>query len=231
MLITVIWMTAALALFLSAQKVLRGLGVGGQNDLFFWVIGIGVVLVAFYTSIGFCLAYKAMILVRKLANLKFKSPLYRGDGAFGLSFVGRFAFQTAWMFFSGWLFAPLIIFSGWQDSVTSYFGVGVPVATYFIFTVTVFLVPVYIVHNRMLREKIRLSERYSIEANHLIEWLKTDITEQHIKRFEFVKEIINQIRTLPDWPVSSEISIRFIITSILMPIIVAIISAGLRGIK
>ena len=133
------------------------------------------------------------------------------------------------MFFSGWLFAPLIVFGGWHDNVSDYLGVGVPVGSYFLLTVAVFLAPIYIIHNRMLLDKVRLSEAYNREANRLMRHLETKITEEYLKRFEFVKGLIAEIRSMPEWPVSSEISIRFIITSILMPIAVAVISASLRG--
>jgi len=86
--ITVVWMSAALSIFLASLQILARLGVRGEQDPFFWIIGVGAVLVSFYTSIGFCLAYKGIRLVYKLSKATYQDTLYRDDGMFGLSFVG-----------------------------------------------------------------------------------------------------------------------------------------------
>ena len=50
--ITITWIAAASSLLFSKRQIIWDLGVSGKSDPFLWIIGIGFVLVAFYTSIG-----------------------------------------------------------------------------------------------------------------------------------------------------------------------------------
>jgi hypothetical protein len=55
-----LWVAITVATYVSARDFIAGFGVRGISDAFWWVIILGVVLISFYTSIGFCFAYKTV---------------------------------------------------------------------------------------------------------------------------------------------------------------------------
>ncbi|SRR5713101_3486181 len=124
---------------------------------------------------------------------------------------------------------PLLALSGWHDDNKLAAAIFIPAVAYFCFTVLVFLGPIYIMHQRILREKMDLSRKYSREANRLVRRMEGSVSEEMLKRLEFVRGVIGEIRSTPNWPVTSEISLRFVITSVVIPIAVAALSGWLKG--
>lgn len=228
---TPIWMVIASIAYFSAYDFVTGFGVRGYKDVFWWLIFFGVLLVAYYTSIGFCFSYKAYHLTKIVSRARLDRRIYYVDGVFGLSFIGDFAFITAAMFFSGWLFAPLIILSVNQKSLWQYL-YSTPVlllGIYFVFTLLSFLIPIYIIHHKILREKLLRSESFYKIANELTDILGNPISEDHLKRFDFAKKLIAEVQAIPNWPLRVDTALKFSLTSIFIPTLAGLFSAILKA--
>lgn len=227
---TPIWILAAAAAFISANDFVTGFGVSGYRDIFWWAIFLGVVLIAYYTSLGFCFSYKAFLLTRIISRARLDRHIYHVDGVFGLSFIGDFAFTTAAMFFSGWVFAPLVFFSVNQKSLWQYFysTPAMLLEVFFIFTVLSFIVPIYVIHYKIIREKsIRSTSFYKI-ANELTDIRNDPISEDHLKKFDFARKLIGEVQAIPNWPLRLDTAVKFSLVSIFVPVLAAAITAFLK---
>jgi len=139
---TTIWVAAAALGYYKSSTFLLKLGIYDRSDIVFWIIGLGVVLVSYYTSIGYCYAYKAILLTKLVAASELRASVYWGDGVFGLSFIGKFALKTAWMFFSGWLFVPMLVILSQYNTFRDYIFIGLLESAYLAFTIVVFWTPI-----------------------------------------------------------------------------------------
>lgn len=227
---TPIWILAAVVAFISANDFIIGFGVSGYHDIFWWAIFLGVVLIAYYTSLGFCFSYKAYLLTRIVSRARLDRRIYHVDGVFGLSFIGDFAFTTAAMFLSGWVFAPLIFFSVNQKSLWQYLysTPAMLLEVFFIFTVLSFVIPIYIIHYKILREKSIRSRSFYKIANELSEIPDNSISEDHLKRFDFAKKLIVEVQSIPNWPLRLDTALKFSMVSIFVPVLAAAITAILK---
>jgi len=228
---TPIWILAAAAAFIGARKFVFGFGVSGYGDIFWWILFLGVILVAYYTSLGFCLSYKAYVLTTMISRARLDQRIYHPDGVFGLSFIGDFAFTTAAMFLSGWIFAPLVYFSGSASSGWRYF-YSTPaflLEVFFIFTLLSFVIPIYIVHYKILKEKkIHSVILYKI-ANELTNIPHESFSEDHLKKFDFARKLIDEIKAMPNWPLRLDTALKFSLVSIVVPVLAAIITALIKA--
>jgi hypothetical protein len=141
----------------------------GNNELFedwlFYVLSVGVLLIGYYTSIGFCYAFKTVYITSLLVKCQLKNNIYCHDGVLGLSCVGDLAFQTSLMFCTGWLFAPLIILIGQHNGKTALLISYLLLFTYFISTIVTFMAPVYLIHWKLYQSKEFLIKNFCVAAN------------------------------------------------------------------
>lgn len=228
---TPIWMAGVALAFLSADNLTSSFGVTKYRDVFWWFILLGVLLFAYYTSLGFCLCYKAYRLTLMVSKARLDSRIYHVDGVFGLSFIGDFAFSTAAMFFSGWLFAPLIMFSvhartAWQYLYSTQV---LLLEMFFVFTLLSFLIPIYIVHYKILREKFLRSQKLYVVANNLARIPEKPLSDDHIKKFDFAKKLIAEVQAIPNWPLRIDTVLKFSFTSIFVPTFVGLVAAILKA--
>ena len=228
--ITAGWIGLVILGFSKSTDFLYRIGIrqAWGDDPFWWVVLFGTAIIAYYSSIGFCFSYKAMYLTTLVSRFNLDQKIYHEDGIFGLSFVGEFAFRTAIMFFSGWLFAPLIVLIGGHAGGSPYNMVLLLLGVYLLFTLLSFFVPVYIIHKKIKQEKKSHILPYVVAANSSQEKLQIEWTESEYKRLEFYVSLISRIRAMPDWPISLDIMVRFASASVVVPSIAGIVSAFLR---
>jgi hypothetical protein len=225
-----IWVAIVALTFYSAENYLRGFGLRDHNDVLWWIILFGVALIAGYSSLGFCLAYKALCLTQLVARARLDRNIYHADGILGLSFIGEFSFKTSAMFFSGWLFAPLLILSTKSNTLWGYLtSVQISlIATYFLFTVIYFLAPIYLIHYKILKEKALRADTYYQSLNNLLAKSVAGQTDEESKRFKFLKRIIEEVRAIPNWPLRLDTAVKFGATSVSIPTLVSAFSAILK---
>jgi hypothetical protein len=226
---TFAWVAVAALGYYKAQNFLLKLGVTGRSDALFWIVGVGVIQVSYYTSIGCCLAYKATRLTRLVAAAELKGSVYRGDGAFGLAFIGKFALTTEWMFISGWLFAPMIVILSRYNTLSDYLFIGFLGGAYLAFTILAFFAPIYIIHQKIIERKAELFEHYGTRADTVMQRLENELSNFDFKSFRLYKELLADIRAIPSWPVSLDVGVKFLISTILIPTLAAVITAALKN--
>jgi uncharacterized Tic20 family protein len=228
---TPVWVLIVVFAFANVSDFVQGFGVFGWRDPFWWVLLVGVALIAYYTSVGFSLSYKAFQLTRMVAASKLDSRIFHPDGVFGLSFIGDFAFLTAAMFFSGWLFAPLLFFSAGPRSFIEYL-TSTPVlllVILFAFTIFSFLMPIYTIHSKILREKMLRSHSIYEAANDTAGAPLDAVAEDRVRRFDFAKRLIDEVQAIPNWPLRLDTALKFMLTSILVPALATAVAAVLKA--
>jgi hypothetical protein len=226
-----IWILFVVAGFFAANQFVRGFGIMGYRDVFWWLFFLGVGFISFYTSLGFCLAHKTLYLTSLVARTKLDEDIYHPDGIFGLSFIGEFAFKTAAMFFSGWLFAPLILMSLDAHTVGQYL-TSIQVlllAIYFLSTIAYFFVPLYMIHSKIMKEKVIRTRGLYHLVNVFSKTAEMDHAEETIRKFTFTKKIIDEVRSIPNWPLRLDTGLKFMLTSIFIPTLAGALSAILKA--
>jgi hypothetical protein len=205
----------------------------GNNELFrdwlFYVLSFGVLLISYYTSIGFCYAFKTVYITLLLAKCKLNNNIYYHDGVFGLSCVGNLAFQTSLMFSTGWLFAPLIILIGQHNGNTALMITYLMLFTYFMSTVVTFMIPVYLIHWKLYESKEILIKNFYVSANRAYSNNISKWSEASQKQFDFYEKAYARIRSIPSWPLNFDATLKLLTTSILVPTLVGLVSVYLKG--
>jgi hypothetical protein len=229
--LTPAWMLFVFLTFMIANPFISGFGIRGHSDILWWIVAVGVLLISYYTSLGFCLAHKAVYLTRLVARSKLQQKIYYPDGVFGLSFIGEFAFKTTAMFFSGWLFAPLIVMSANIHDITEYLvsTQNMLLLTYFVFTAIYFFRPLSIIHHKIVREKRSRPRRIYAEANQLATAEHPPEADSIHKRMDFLRKILDDIRAIPNWPLRLDTAVKFVVTSLFIPVFAGVLSAILKG--
>ena len=228
--ISITWTGLGVLAFSRSSGFLIRLGMTPPftSDPFWWVILVGVALVSYYSSIGFCFSYKAMYLTLLISKSEINRPVYHDDNLFGLYFIGEFAFDTSMMFFSGWLFAPLmVLIAGYEDN-TRYGFVGLLLGIYLVYTVVSFLIPIYAIHRKILTEKLDRARYYVVRANMIVNEIQMDWSEEKMKHLEFYEKLNMAVKSLPNWPLNLETVLKFASATILVPSLAAAISTILR---
>src|SRR5581483_3466434 len=220
--ICAIWILLTIYGMFEARFFILDFGIYGYTDPFFWLIVLGTIIVAFYTSIGICSVYKAVAFTKLLSESDLKNQIYSEDHTLGLSFIGRFAYRTAWMFFTGWLFAPLIVIISLHRHPLNYAILVCLLLTYFVFTLLSFILPTYLIHKKIVLEKIRLAIPLSAKANELTHKLSLHWMANTSKQHEFVTRLLNDVQSLPSWPLNFDIVLKFVASSIIVPTTAAI---------
>ncbi len=211
--------------FFQSAEFVSKFGIKGFDDWLWWVLFIGVVLYAYYTSLGFCFAYKSIYLVKLIEIDNVESNIYNNDGVFGFSFIGDFALKTNMMFLSGILMVPLLFFMIDYNKLSDYALPFAMILIYVIYTVCVFIAPIYMVHRKIIKEKELLLQKYTQLANAInVELLGTFDVEGHGK-LDFYRSLIGDVNKVGDWPLKFDQGVKFSLSSIILPILASVASA------
>lgn len=226
--ITSVWIVSVIYAFYRSREFVLNFGISGANDPFLWIMLIGTVLFAYYTSIGFCFSYKAYKLTQLVSRADLDERIFHQDEVLGLSFVGEFAFKTAAMFFSGWLFAPLVFLAGYRNAQTDYFVPALLLGIYLVFTVAAFFAPIYLVHQKILKEKAHLAKGYYEIANLASQQLIHTWSETDAIKLRHSKEMLSDIKSISNWPLNLGMLVKFSASSLIFPALAAILTTYIK---
>ncbi|MGO9744031.1 MAG: hypothetical protein ACLPN5_21430 [Roseiarcus sp.] len=204
-------------------------GLRGIFDPFWWLILIGTLRFSAATAIGFCYALKSIVLARIVARSRIRRDLYTSDGMFGLSFIGDLAIKTNLFFLSGVLFFPLIVVTARRQGDSDYFPIAALVGTYIVFLATIFVMQVYSVHERLKSEKDRFLTLYAKLMSEAGQSVAEQWSEADVAKFGHYRTVMSDIQTITTWPLRIESRVRLGGRSIVVPVIVAILSAWLAS--
>jgi hypothetical protein len=227
---TIFWICVIAAGYWASRNFVSSL-IGSANlfsDWLFYVLSVGV-LMSYYTSIGFCFAFKAVYITALLKRCRLKNNIYYHDGVFGLSCIGDLAFQTSLMFCTGWLFAPLIVLIGKHNGTTALYVSDLVLFIYFISTIVTFMIPIYLIHLKLYESKEILIKNFYEPANRAYLRTLSKWSEESQKQFDFYEKVYARIRAIPLWPLNFDTTLKILTTSVIVPIIVGIVSAYLKG--
>lgn len=229
--LTIFWIYVIAAGYLASLGFISNLI--GNNKLFsdwlFYVLSIGVLMISYYTSIGFCFAFKAVYITLLLVKCELKKNIYYHDGVFGLACVGDLAFQTSAMFCTGWFFAPLIILIGQHNGKTALLISYLMLFLYFVSTIVTFMIPVFLIHSKLYEFKEILIKTFYEPANRAYLRTLLNWSEENQKQFDFYEKVYARIRSIPSWPLNFDTTLKILTTSVIVPTIVGIVSAYLKG--
>lgn len=151
------WILLIVYSYARAMDFMRGFGIHGLDDAWWWIIFGGVILYAYYTGIGFLLAFKTIDIVRLLSKMNPMLNPYHQDQTGGLGFVGNFAVTTSLMFWSGMLFLPLMLALGRSASGEGGIQAFVIVGVYTACILLPFAYPVWRIHRKIVRSKLEMA--------------------------------------------------------------------------
>jgi hypothetical protein len=140
-----------------------------------------------------------------------------------MTFLGRFALATSFMYFSGWVLVPALMISLRGSS-------GAPVLVshlvlgfgYAAMGLLLFLWPIYIVHRRIQDIKEALAGQYGAKAEECQAALMRKFDIRSAERFDVARSIYRDVQNVSDWPLKVDVIFRFTLTAILLPLVVNI---------
>lgn len=227
--ISLIWIVVVAIGFMYSSEFVNAYGLDGFNDWLYWFLFAGVIIFAFYSSIGFCLTYRAYELAQLVSKATLSDSIFHHDRTLGLSFVGEFAFKTIAIFSSGWLFGPLVVMIGY-DGGGGYLVVPIVLlGIYFLTTVFAFFSLVYSVHLKLISEKKRLMSAYLDMADKSVELSRGSWSELENKKLQYAKEVIADIRSISEWPLKLGVAVKVATSSLLAPALSAAISIAIKS--
>ena len=210
--------------------ILRAIGYDDHGNWIYISVSLGVMLASYYASIGFCFSFRTAMIASAIAKSEIKINMYSTDGLSEFKFLGRFIFQTSLMFNSGWLFMPsMITMSRYSTSVNSYLSLYLLTFMFIASGFTGFIYPIIILHRKLINMKEQYISKFQKDANKTLINATLHRSEEANKHFDFYEKLYLRIRSIPTWPLSVDTALRLILTSVLIPLIVALLSAQLRN--
>jgi hypothetical protein len=208
---------------IASGEYLRTFGLRGITDPLHWMVFIGAMWVAVYGVIGTSFALRAVKLVRKIVEVKTKPAIYHRDCALGMTFLGRFALSTNFMYLSGWLLVPALMVSLRGSSaapvLVSHLVLGFGYAA---MGLLLFMWPIYIVHKRIQAIKEDLAGQYGEKAEKCQAALMKKFDIRSAERFDVARSIYRDVQNVSNWPLGLDVIFRFTLTAILLPLVVNI---------
>jgi hypothetical protein len=218
-----LWIILAMISVVSSKSFFDKMGI-----IMWWdwlLLGVGGLSLAFYSSIGFCLAYKGSLLAKYVAEGSFEWNVYEGDALCGLSFVARFAATTNLLFMTGWLFGPLLVVISYNVGVLGKVSVWLLIGAYSSATLAAFVYPVCTLRRRLLAYKREALAKYaSLIRTEMESILNTGQFDESAK-LDFLKKARTDIQAIKEWPLGIDGLAGLAATRLLIPLSVAVLAA------
>ncbi len=85
------------------------------------------------------------------------------------------------------------------------------------------------IHRKIVEKKSALADSYGAQADAVMGKLDTEILDADLTKFELYKNLLADVRAIPNWPVSLDVGVKILISTILIPALTAVVSAALKG--
>lgn len=151
--ILICWTLLVVFAFFASFNFMKGLGIKSYSDPWWIIQVICIAVYAYITGIGFLGVLRTLLLIEGFLQLEVKVDPYHPDGRGGLGFVGKFLAETGLIFSSGSVFIPILITVLKSQSGSSGFLVLFLVTIYAAMIALSFIVPVWLVHLKLQKEK------------------------------------------------------------------------------
>ncbi|MGE3336111.1 MAG: hypothetical protein AB7I36_20960 [Rhodospirillaceae bacterium] len=221
--ITYAWIIAVVYAFTNSMEAVRDYGLFGFQDPLWWFVFGGVSLFAFYTSFGFCFAFRSLHLIHLIAKAPVRHNLYHCDGVLGFAFIGHYALATNFLFASGWLWVPLLVYAGSDTRFWPFNDRQMLVAGYALYLSGVFIIPIVLIHRKIIQVKNEILDVFGTAASTRLDKLVSQHDERLASEFEFSRTVVDDARKVSNWPLSMEVVVPFTLSTLWLPFFVGVI--------
>lgn len=214
------WCSLVLVAFVSSYDFMKGFGITSRQDIWWYIQIAGVAIQSYFSGLGFVMVIRTFFLIKEFLSLTIKIDPYNPDGVGGLGFFGALLSQTSLMFASGSLYIPILIklyielFSGYS------FLILVIIGLYALMIAISFVAPAWLVHKKILIEKIRamtaVSSKMSALKARTQVWSLESYLDYRVKKDEYM-----DIRGISPWPFDVY-NVMTVLSSITLPIVLTI---------
>lgn len=220
------WFLLIVTAFVYSYDFMRGFGVISKTDVWWYMQVAGVAVYAYLTGIGFLLVTRTFILIGNFLPLNTKIDPYNPDERGGLGFFGKLLSETSLMFASGALYIPILMKLHIEQFTNHSRVILIIIGLYSAMIALSFVVPIWLIHKKILLEKLRkmteLSNSIAAIKSCTKEWGLEPYNEYRIRRDEYTD--VSKIIT---WPFNLSNAVT-VFSSIALPIILTAFQIALQ---
>lgn len=194
-----VWCILIIVTFISSYDFMIGFGVTGKQDVWWYVQVLGVSVYAFITGIGFLMVLRTFSLIRNFLPLNVIINPYHPDQRGGLGFFGRLLAETSFMFASGALFVPILMKLHVAMYAEKSIIVLVIIGIYVLMIALSFMVPIWLIHKKLMKEKLNMLQNLSISLKQFQGWLNEEGVERYWK-YRTYRDQYEDVSRIITWP-------------------------------
>ncbi|WP_193174895.1 hypothetical protein [Oricola nitratireducens] len=209
-----LWVLASMFAFLYYHEFYEKLGIAGVRDIWFWLIALGVFLLANYTSIGIGRVLTALWAVWEVDISEPTPRRLHHDHHLGYSFVTDFTAKTCALFSTGALFFPLIYRLSAGASPAGSALPDVMIGTVVLLIGCSLMLPVLWTRSRISKEKTSLArDNYAILVEKEREYASKR-TQKAYYAYMYQRSVHSDIMSARQWLLQSDAVAKFFPTLI-----------------
>ena len=85
------------------------------------------------------------------------------------------------------------------------------------------------IHQKILEKKAVLTDYYGLQADTVVKNFGSEISDTDLRKFEVYKNLLTDVRAIPSWPISLDVGVKFVISTLLIPTLAAIVTTALKS--
>lgn len=223
------WCLLVVMVFVYSYDFMKGFGVTSKSDVWWYIQVIGVAFYAYLTGIGFLFVARTFLFIGKFLPLDTKIDTYNPDQRGGLGFFGKLLSETSLMFASGALYIPILMKLHMDQFASHSSVILIIIGLYSIIIALSFVVPIWLIHKKLLMEKLRRMTELSnsivaIKSSTKV-WNVAPYNEYRILRDEYT-----DISKIVTWPFDLSNSVT-VFSSIALPVILTVLQIAIQNTK
>jgi hypothetical protein len=212
-----LWCLLIIGTFFASYDFMKGFGITGNTDIWWYVQVFGIAIYAFFTGIGFLLIIRTFSLIKNFLPLDTSINPYHPDQRGGLGFFGRLLSETSLMFTSGTLYVPILMELYMDMYAEISIIVLIIIGIYALMIALSFVVPTWFIHKKLVKEKFNRLRKLSITLEQLQGWLDEEGIERYWK-FTACRDQYHDMSRIITWPFDTQ-NLITIIASVGLPIV------------
>ena len=226
-LIIALWCLVIVGTFINSYEFMKGFGIYGKKDIWWHIQVLGVAIYAFITGIGFLLVIRTFLMIRNFLPCDTNINPYHPDQKGGLGFFGNLLSETSFMFASGALFIPALLKLHMELYADRSMVVLIIIGFYVLVTGLSFVVPIWFIHKKLVKEKCKRLLSLSISLTQMQELFENGGLEKYLK-YKIYRDQYLDVTRIITWPFDIQ-NIMMVIASVALPILLTVLQIYFSG--
>ncbi len=194
------WALYVLWVVATSSEFLLGFGVHAYDDVWWYLILLGVVIFAYYTGIVGLLVLRVLYFIYRFSRVPIKIDPYHEDQTGGLGFIGNFQAQASLMCSSALLFVPLFLKLNATMFQQHDYKALILVLSYSAGILITFALSIYFIHRKIVIEKNSVTGPIRTEVTKYLGTVLSTHSASDAVDYQWRRGLLNDLQDVRDWP-------------------------------